>query len=361
MAFFNYANKEITLKVVYYGPALSGKTTSLQFLHSVLDPSSSGKLISLSTESDRTLFFDFLPVDMGKIKDFSLRFQVFTVPGQIRYNSTRKLVLKGADAIVFVADSQKIMKGQNIESFDNMRENLHVNNIDPDGIPIVLQYNKRDLYDILSLEELENDLNKNRYKYSETMAVNGYGVKEAFDLIKDILLSDIAQKYRVDIAARKKDTITVKVQEKTVIAPGYDRAETIKVMDRTEMPTPAQMEKPAPVQAERPIPAHVEKPAPVQAERPIPVKTAASVDLRYQDEKINSIINIASQISKTLTEIKDNFSTNMQNVTNATKLYSEEIKELRTTEKEIANTLSKINNHLENINGKKGWLKIFSK
>lgn len=345
MAFFNYANKEITLKVVYYGPALSGKTTSLQYLHSVMDPSSSGKLISLSTEADRTLFFDFLPVDMGKIKDFSLRFQVFTVPGQIRYNSTRKLVLKGADAIVFVADSQKIMKGQNIESFDNMRENLHVNNIDPDGIPIVLQYNKRDLSDILSLEELENDLNKNRYQYAETMAVNGYGVKEIFDLVKDILLSDIAQKYKVDIASRKKDTITVKVQEKTEQAPGYNRAETMKVMDRTEMPTPVRMEKPVPV----------------QTEKPVPFKTAASVDLHYQDEKINSIINIAGQISKTLTEIKDNFSTNMQNVTNATKLYSEEIKELRATEKEIANALSKINSHLENIDGKKGWSKIFSR
>lgn len=361
MAFFNYANKEITLKVVYYGPALSGKTTSLQYLHSVMDPSSSGKLISLSTEADRTLFFDFLPVDMGKIKDFSLRFQVFTVPGQIRYNSTRKLVLKGADAIVFVADSQKIMKGQNIESLDNMRENLHVNNIDPDGIPIVLQYNKRDLSDILSLEELENDLNKNRYQYAETMAVNGYGVTEMFDLVKDILLSDIAQKYKVDIASRKKDTITVKVQEKTALAPEYNRAETMKVMARTEMPTPVQMEKPVPVQTERPVPVQMEKPVTVQTERPVPVKTAASVDLHYQDEKINSIINIAGQISKTLTEIKDNFSTNMQNVTNATKLYSEEIKELRATEKEIANALSKINSHLENINGKKGWSKFFSK
>lgn len=345
MAFFNYANKEITLKVVYYGPALSGKTTSLQYLHSVLDPSSSGKLISLSTEADRTLFFDFLPVDMGKIKDFSLRFQVFTVPGQIRYNSTRKLVLKGADAIVFVADSQKIMKDQNIESFANMRENLHVNNIDPDGIPIVLQYNKRDLSDILPIEELENDLNKNRCQYAETMAVNGYGVKEMFDLIKDILLNDIAQKYKVDIASRKKDTITVKVQEKTALSPAYNRPEKIQVMDRTEMPTPVQ----------------VEKPVPVHPERPAPVKTDAAVDLHYRDDKINSIINIASQISKTLTEIKDNFSTNMQNVTNATKVYSEEIKELRAAEKEIANALSKINSHLEDIDGKKGWSKIFSK
>ena len=116
MALFNYATKEITIKIVYYGPGLSGKTTNLQYLHSIFDPSRRGKLLSLATEADRTLFFDFLPIEMGKISDFSLRFQLYTVPGQVRYNATRKLVLKGADAVVFVADSQREMKEQNIES-----------------------------------------------------------------------------------------------------------------------------------------------------------------------------------------------------------------------------------------------------
>src|SRR3990172_8810749 len=163
MAFFNYATKEITLKIVYYGPGLSGKTTNLQHLHSVLNPENKGKLLSLSTESDRTLFLDFLPVELGKIRDFSIRFQLYTVPGQVRYNATRKIVLKGADGVIFVADSQREMKEQNIESFENMRENLSSNNINPDEIPIILQYNKRDLQNISTIEELNNDLNQARH------------------------------------------------------------------------------------------------------------------------------------------------------------------------------------------------------
>lgn len=213
MAFFNYVTKEITLKVVYYGPGLSGKTTNLQHLYSILDPSQKGKFISLSTESDRTLFFDFLPVDLGKIRDFNLRFQLYTVPGQIRYNATRKLVLKGADAVVFVADSQKEMREQNIESLNNMRENLISNNIDPDSIPVVLQYNKRDLPNLLSIYDLNSDLNKKGYPYIESEALNGKGVKETFDLITKLLLKDIAQRHRVDITA-PRETVTIKVPER---------------------------------------------------------------------------------------------------------------------------------------------------
>src|SRR4030065_1095541 len=159
MALFNYATKEITLKIVYYGPGLSGKTTNIQNLHSALNPDNKGKLLSLSTESDRTLFFDFLPVELGKIKEFSIRFQLYTVPGQVRYNATRKVVLKGADAVVFVADSQREMREQNIESFENMRDNLIANNINPDEFPLVLQYNKRDLKNLLTVDELNTDLN----------------------------------------------------------------------------------------------------------------------------------------------------------------------------------------------------------
>ena len=157
MALFNYASKEITIKIVYYGPGLSGKTTNLQYLHSIFDPSKRGKLISLATEADRTLFFDFLPVEIGKISDFSIRFQLYTVPGQVRYNATRKLVLKGADAVVFVADSQYEMREQNLESIGNMRENLIANNVNPDDIPIILQFNKRDLSNIASVDELNRD------------------------------------------------------------------------------------------------------------------------------------------------------------------------------------------------------------
>ncbi len=199
MALFNYATKEITLKIVYYGPGLSGKTTNLQHLHSSLDPARRGKLLSLSTEADRTLFFDFLPVELGKIKDFSIRFQLYTVPGQVRYNATRKLVLKGADAVVFVADSQRQVRQQNIESLQNMRENLLANNLDPDDIPIAFQYNKRDLDNIMSLEEMNKDLNARRAPYFEAIAINGTGVKETFEAVTKLLIRHIAGRHRVDI------------------------------------------------------------------------------------------------------------------------------------------------------------------
>jgi signal recognition particle receptor subunit beta len=235
VAFFNYVTKEITLKVVYYGPGLSGKTTNLQYLYSVLDPSSRGKFISLATESDRTLFFDFLPVELGKIKDFSVRFQLYTVPGQIRYNATRKLVLKGADAVVFVADSQRDLKEQNMESFANMRENLLSNNVNPDEIPVVIQYNKRDLSNVLSTEELRSDLNKKDYQEIEAVAVDGKGVEETFRLVTKILLKDIIKKHKVDIVLPKEPGISVPVPEKTASEKGLPVKDSLslKVPDKT--------------------------------------------------------------------------------------------------------------------------------
>ena len=194
MALFNYASKELTLKVVYYGPGLSGKTTNIQHLHATLNPENKGKLLSLATETDRTLFFDFLPVDAGKINDFSVKFQLYTVPGQIRYNSTRKLVLKGADGVVFVADSQREMRQYNKESFQGMIENLRSNGIDPSGIPIVLQYNKRDLRTSMSVDELNGDLNTKGYTVFLASAVKGDGVEETFKWITEILIRDLEKK-----------------------------------------------------------------------------------------------------------------------------------------------------------------------
>lgn len=199
MALFNYASKEITLKIVYYGPGLSGKTTNLQNLHSALDPQKTGKLLSLATETDRTLFFDFLPIELGKVKDFSIRFQLYTVPGQVKYNATRKIVLKGADAIVFVADSQRAMREANLESFANMKDNLLSNNINFEDIPLVLQYNKRDLPDVLSIDELNKDLNDGDYVYLEAEAVNGKGVQEAFQVATKLLIKDMARKHKLEI------------------------------------------------------------------------------------------------------------------------------------------------------------------
>lgn len=200
MALFNYASKEITLKVVFYGPGLCGKTTNLQKLHETMDMSKKGKLLSLSTDADRTLFFDFMPVQLGKIKDFNIRFQLYTVPGQVRYNATRKLVLKGADAVVFVADSQKAMNDQNIESLQNMRENLMANNINPDEVPVVLQYNKRDLKSIMSVAEMNAALNPKGDEIIEASAYEGWGVDETFRHVTKRLLQYISKKHNIQIA-----------------------------------------------------------------------------------------------------------------------------------------------------------------
>ncbi|KKL16972.1 hypothetical protein LCGC14_2490210, partial [marine sediment metagenome] len=224
MALFNYASKEITLKVVYYGPGLCGKTTNLQQLHERMSSDKKGKLLSLSTDADRTLFFDFMPVQLGKIKDFNIRFQLYTVPGQVRYNATRKLVLKGADAIVFVADSQTAMKDQNVDSFQNMRENLTANNINPDDIPVVLQYNKRDLKKIMSVDDLNADLNPKGNEIIEASAYEGWGVDETFQIVTKSLLKFISKKHNIKIdeeeeeakpaAKPSKDRINISIEDK---------------------------------------------------------------------------------------------------------------------------------------------------
>lgn len=200
MALINYTSKEITLKIVYYGPGLSGKTTNIQYLHSKIPPDRKGKLLSLATETDRTLFFDFMPVTLGKVGDFIVKFQLYTVPGQVRYNATRKLVLKGADAVVFVADSQTALREQNMESYENMIENLKGNNLDPNDVPIVIQYNKRDLDDVMSINTLNRDVNPAGHKTVSAEAINGTGVDETFQLVTKLLVSQIARKHRIGLA-----------------------------------------------------------------------------------------------------------------------------------------------------------------
>lgn len=186
MVLFNHATREMTAKIVYYGPGLCGKTTNLMVIFDKLDPKSKGKMLSLATKTDRTLFFDLLPVDIGKVGPFNLKIQLYTVPGQVFYNETRKLVLRGADSVVFVADSQPAMVDANRESFANLLENLEENQIDPNDTPIIIQYNKRDLPGVLPVETLQESLGFEGYPYTEASALKGEGVMETFKLVSKL-------------------------------------------------------------------------------------------------------------------------------------------------------------------------------
>lgn len=188
MALINYAKREISAKIVYYGPGLCGKTTNIKFIHEKLRPDTRGKLLSLATETDRTLFFDFLPVDLGDVKGYQTRFHLYTVPGQVFYNSTRKMVLKGADGIVFVADSQRDMLGANLESLANLRENLLEQGKNMDDIPMVIQYNKRDLPSAMPIDDLDSALNPRRLPTFSACAHDGTGVLQTLSSIAKMIL-----------------------------------------------------------------------------------------------------------------------------------------------------------------------------
>jgi len=183
MAFFNYATMQMAAKIVYYGPGLCGKTTNLQYIYNKTSAKSRGEMVSLETESDRTLFFDLLPLEVGVIAGFKTRFQLYTVPGQVFYGETRRMVLRGVDGVVFVADSQRPMREANIESLKDLEKNLQEMNLAIKNIPLVLQYNKRDLTNLLTPAELDKDLNWHGWPRVESSAVNGMGV---FDTLKSI-------------------------------------------------------------------------------------------------------------------------------------------------------------------------------
>jgi signal recognition particle receptor subunit beta len=183
MSFINYSTKEINCKIVYYGPGLSGKTTNLQHIYEKVTPGAKGKMISLATDSDRTLFFDFLPLSLGDIKGFKTRFHLYTVPGQVFYNNSRKLILKGVDGVVFIADSRIERTEANVESFDNLNINLNEHGYNLGEIPYVIQYNKRDLPNIMSIEELRKLLNQDNRPEFEGVATEGKGV---FDTLKSV-------------------------------------------------------------------------------------------------------------------------------------------------------------------------------
>ena len=193
MTFINYASREINCKIVYYGPGLCGKTTNLQHIYDKTNPNAKGKLISLATETDRTLFFDFLPLELGTVRGFKTRFHLYTVPGQVFYDASRKLILKGVDGVIFVADSQEERMDANSESLDNLHLNLKSQGYDLMTIPYVLQLNKRDLPNVESVEEMKRLLVQKNEPVFEAVAAKGPGVFETLKGVAKLVLSELTK------------------------------------------------------------------------------------------------------------------------------------------------------------------------
>jgi hypothetical protein len=191
MSFINYMAREINCKVVYYGPGLCGKTTNLQLIYERTNPDAKGKMISLATETERTLFFDFLPLSLGEIRGFKTRFHLYTVPGQVFYDASRKLILKGVDGVIFVADSQLERMEANMESVENLRTNLAEQGYDLDKIPYVIQYNKRDLPNAVELDELRRVLNPSGVPDFEAVARSGDGVFDTLKAVSKLVLTEL--------------------------------------------------------------------------------------------------------------------------------------------------------------------------
>ena len=194
MSFINYAAREINVKIVFYGPGLGGKTTNLQYIYERSNPHQKGKLISLATETDRTLFFDFLPLDLGSVRGFKTRFHLYTVPGQVFYDASRKLILKGVDGVIFVADSQEARMDANVESLRNLELNLKENGFDLKAIPYVLQFNKRDLPTAVAVDTMYRLLNFKGEPTFEAVAVRGMGVFETLKAAAKQVLYDLKRK-----------------------------------------------------------------------------------------------------------------------------------------------------------------------
>ena len=192
MSLINYASRELNCKIVYYGTGLGGKTTNLEYVYSKVNPDAKGKMISLATETERTLFFDFLPIDLGEVKGFKTRFHLYTVPGQVYYNASRKLILKGVDGVIFVADSQRERMEANIEAMHNLYENLESYGYDLAKIPFAVQYNKRDLPNAMLVEDLRSQLNPANVPDFEGVAIEGTGVFETLSAVSKMVVEALS-------------------------------------------------------------------------------------------------------------------------------------------------------------------------
>jgi len=253
MVFFNYALRKLNAKIVYYGPGLCGKTTNLQWIHDHFEGGQRGKMISLATEGDRTIFFDLLPIDIGTIRGMDVTLQLYTVPGQVHYNSTRQLVLRGADGVVFVADSQRTMRESNVESFENLQENLMLQGIELKGFPHVLQFNKRDLRDLLSTEDINESLNFYSVPIFEGVATQGIGVQETLEGIVKLVMRNLREKYEpVASASGPKAPAPMKVTGPMPVSTPPSPVPRPATPPPQPSPPPAPAPAPPPVEPEEP-------------------------------------------------------------------------------------------------------------
>jgi mutual gliding-motility protein MglA len=280
MVLFNYATKEITAKIVYYGPGLCGKTTNLQFVYDSLPSNNKSKMLSLATKTDRTLFFDFLPLDLGKIRGMRTKLQLYTVPGQVYYNSTRQLVLKGADGIVFVADSQDFALDANLESMQNLEDNLKRQGIRLREMPLVIQYNKRDLPNALAVGEMDVEVNKLKVPSFESVATTGFGVEETLKGITQLVLAHLVKKYGLE----GSEPLDREIQILNAPSPQQAKpADSLWDDDEEE-----------PFGAAPPIPAASS--AATQTVRPIPLSTVSEAEFELDDAADENIPLVATEL-----------------------------------------------------------------
>jgi mutual gliding-motility protein MglA len=274
MALLNYKKKEINAKIVYYGPGLSGKTTNIQFIYTKLRPDHRGKLMTLATQTDRTLFFDFLPVELGEIRGLKTRFQLYTVPGQVFYNATRKLVLKNVDGVVFVADSDPAHLADNIESFKNLQQNLSHHGKDIKTIPLVIQYNKRDLPNPLPIETLQEKVNIHGVPYTEAAVGKGKGALETLTAISKLVLQRLRDSQNIVRVGDDAPDGTLPDTEITGQAASEAPEKSAPAPEIIEE-EPLELEEPETVELEEEIEVELEEPLEEPLSEPMDEPTAA--------------------------------------------------------------------------------------
>ena len=293
--FFNYTTMQLTAKIVYYGPGLCGKTTNLQYIHKKTAARSRGEMVSLETEADRTLFFDLLPLDVGVIGGMKVRLQLYTVPGQVFYNATRKLVLKSVDGVVFVADSQAVMEDANLESISNLRVNLAEMGLSTDQVPLVFQFNKRDLRNILPLETMNEALNPEGRPYFEAAAVHGLGVFETLKGITRLSIASVREKVGPDaIWPRAPVAAARRAAEDSALEIPALEVTPPSALDPARLESADVREAPASPPAEAPVADEVEIELEFAEDGPgeqvvRAVKTKGALDIQAELEKLRAI------------------------------------------------------------------------